>query len=70
MDMKKKEDFGGEKEDNKYCVHCCTPEGELKSKEEIRAGMIQFYMRRNHKTEDEAEVFVDAFMRKQSAWKK
>ncbi|OGO43527.1 MAG: hypothetical protein A2137_04665 [Chloroflexi bacterium RBG_16_58_8] len=36
-------DFGGGRE-NLYCVHCCHPDGSLKTYEEVLDGMINFMM--------------------------
>lgn len=60
---------GGGDINNPYCVHCTTPEGKLKSREEIREGMINFYISQK-RSKEEAERIVDETMEKMSAWKK
>lgn len=67
--MEKKDDFGGGKEDNKYCKHCSYPDGNLKPRHEIREGMIVFYMKRKGLGRADAEKFVDEYMAGMPAWK-
>lgn len=55
-------------EQNPYCVHCADTSGNLKSKEEVREGMINFYTQTEGKTREEAEQVVDAHMAMQPAW--
>jgi len=69
MEMEAKEDFGGGKEDNKYCVYCTDKEGNLKSREEVREGMINFYMKSKGMEREAAEKFVDEYMKTMPAWK-
>ena len=47
----------------------CDETGKLKSREEIREGMIVFFMKSENRTREEAEKFVDEHMRKMPAWK-
>ncbi len=68
MPMEKKDDFGGEKEGNKYCKHCTYPDGNLKPRHEVREGMIKFYMKMKHMPRAEAEKFVDEHMAGMPAW--
>jgi len=70
MPMEKPGDFGGGDTKNRYCVHCTTPEGKLKSRTEVREGMINFYVTVMKKPREEAEKFVDESMSKMPAWKK
>ncbi len=44
MPMTTKEEFGGGKMDNLYCIHCTTPEGDLKPFEEVLEGLTTFVM--------------------------
>jgi uncharacterized glyoxalase superfamily protein PhnB len=44
MPMMSGGDFGGGKEENSYCVHCCHPDGSLKTYEEVLDGMITYMM--------------------------
>lgn len=69
MPMEKEADFGAGNMENRYCVHCTDSGGKLKSREEIRAGMVAFYMKANGSGRDEAARFVDAHMAKMPAWK-
>jgi hypothetical protein len=70
MPMPEAKDHGGADADNLYCVHCTNRTGKLKSRKEIREGMINLYMSRMGKPRDEAEKFVDKQMKKFPAWKK
>ena len=67
--MEKKEDFGAGNEENKYCVHCTDGSGNLKSREDVRAGMIAFYMKMNGSSQEDAEKLVEEHMAKMPAWK-
>ncbi len=69
MPMEKPEDHGGEKEDNPYCRHCTDENGNLKSREEIREGWIQFHMKSTGKSREETEKEIDEQMKKMPAWK-
>lgn len=51
-----------------YCSHCTDANGNLKSKEEAREGMINYYTQTEGKTREEAEQVVDAHMAMQPAW--
>jgi outer membrane biosynthesis protein TonB len=55
-------------EQNPYCAHCADANGNLKSKEEVREGMINYYTQTEGKTREEAERVVDAHMGMQPAW--
>ena len=44
MPMMSPEHFGGGDEENRYCVHCCTSNGRLKSYEEVLEGMVGLMM--------------------------
>jgi hypothetical protein len=55
-------------EQNPYCAHCADESGNLKSKEEVREGMINFYTQTEGKTREDAERVVDAHMAMQPAW--
>ena len=70
MPMEKPSDFGGSDTKNKYCTHCTTSDGTLKSRTEVRDGMINFYINTMKKSRKEAEKFVDESMSKMPAWKK
>lgn len=44
MPLEDPKDIGGEIEDGPVCVHCATPEGKVKSCEEVFEGGVQFFM--------------------------
>jgi hypothetical protein len=69
MPMETRELHGGAIEDNPYCVYCTDAQGHLKSRAQVRAGMIQFYMDVMQKSRQEAEQVVDATMAEMPAWK-
>ena len=69
MPMKTADEHGGGDVNNPYCVHCTDPEGRLKTREEVRAGMIRFFMSSEGKSREQAEEFVDEHMKKMPAWK-
>ena len=69
MPMGEAKDHGGGDVGNPYCVHCTDEAGKLKSRVEIREGMINLYMSRMGKPREEAEKFVDEQMNKLPAWK-
>jgi hypothetical protein len=68
MLMPKAKDHGGGEVGNPYCVHCTDETGKLKSRAEIREGMINLYMSRMGKPREEAEKFADQQMKKLPAW--
>lgn len=61
-------DHGGGRIDNPNCRYCTDESGNLKSKEEIREGMINLYMQSFGKPREEAEKEVDARMSEMPAW--
>jgi len=68
MPMEDASQHGGGNIKNPYCVYCTTPDGKLKSRREVREGMVAFYMSQG-KTRKEAEKFVDEHMAKMPVWK-
>ena len=70
MPMEKKEDFGGGKAGNKYCRYCTDSRGKLKSREDVRRGMVEFYMKSEKKTREAAEKQVDFYMKKLPTWRR
>jgi hypothetical protein len=68
MPMNESTDFGGGKPDNRYCKHCTYPDGNLKPRYEIKAGMIKFYMKMKKMSQAEAEKYVDGYMSTMPAW--
>jgi hypothetical protein len=62
-------DRGGGRADNPYCKYCTDPTGNLKSKEEVREGMINFQMQQSPgKTREEVAAEVDQHMATMPAW--
>jgi len=55
-------------EQSPYCTNCTDASGNLKSKEEVREGMINYYTQTEGKTREDAERVVDAHMAMQPAW--
>ena len=68
MPMQRKEDFGGGDMENKCCSHCCTPDGKLKGREEIKEGWIGYVMNTENISREEAEKKVDEQMAKTPVW--
>jgi hypothetical protein len=69
MPMKDASHHGGKDVNNPYCVYCTDETGKLKSREEVRKGMIGFFMKSENKTREDAEKHVDEHMKKMPAWK-
>ncbi|UCH36218.1 MAG: hypothetical protein JSV65_07655 [Armatimonadota bacterium] len=68
MPMETSQMHGGGVKDNPYCVYCTDAHGRLKPREDVREGMIQFYMDTLGKSREEAEHVVDAAMSEMPAW--
>ena len=66
--MRDESEHGAGNMNNPYCVHCADANGNLKSREEIKAGMVEFIMRSQNKPRDEAEREADRIMSQQPAW--
>jgi len=69
MPMTEAEMHGGGKVENPYCCYCCDEQGNLKSREEVREGMINFYMQHQGKSREAAEKFVQQVMSRMPAWR-
>jgi hypothetical protein len=69
MPMVRLEDHGGGRLDILYCKYCTDAQGKLKSREEVRKSMIDFAVATRRKSIEDAEKFVEKFMRKMPAWK-
>ncbi len=69
MPMMKPEDHGAGKEDNKYCKYCTDEEGKLKSREQVKEGMMQLKMNSEKKSIEQAEREVEEYMKSMPAWK-
>ncbi len=70
MPLRSKEDFGGGRLDNKYCVHCTDSEGNLKAYQEVRENMKNFAIRNMGISETEALKMAEEGMSKLPAWQK
>jgi hypothetical protein len=69
MPMQDAKAHGGGDKNNPYCVYCTDQTGKLKSRQDVRKGMIHFYMAQMGRSREEAEKFVDGHMKKLPAWK-
>ncbi len=69
MPMETPEMHGGGIERNPYCVYCTDAQGHLKSRQQVREGMIRFYMDAMGKSRAEAEHVVDVTMADLPAWR-
>ncbi len=63
MPMKEAKEHGGDNISIPYWVYCTDVAGKLKSRQEVREGMIRFYMSQIGKPREEAEKFVDEQMK-------
>ncbi len=68
MPMTKPEDMGGGNPANVYCVHCCCPDGSLKSYEEVFKGMANFMMMSQNMARETAEKATKEYMAKMPVW--
>jgi hypothetical protein len=68
MPMMKISDFGGKRENNRYCVHCSYPSGELMARYLVRENMVKYYMKMKRLERADAEKYVDDFMAGMPAW--
>ncbi|MBD3209781.1 hypothetical protein GF318_00175 [Candidatus Micrarchaeota archaeon] len=68
MPMMKQSDFGGAREDNRYCAHCTYENGNLKPRHEVREGMIAYFIKMKKLERKAAEEFVDRHMARMPAW--
>ncbi|VVB98495.1 Putative zinc ribbon domain protein [uncultured archaeon] len=69
MPMEGASTHGGGNAESKYCAYCTNAEGKLKSKAEVRQGMIKYMMKSEKKSEEEAQRLVDEHMSRMPAWK-
>lgn len=67
--MDKPEDHGGGDVNNPFCKYCTDEKGNLMPREQVRAKMIQFYIQKQGKTQEEAEKLTDQLMGTMPAWK-
>ena len=69
MPMDSPELHGGGIEHNPCCIYCTDADGHLKSRADVREGMVRFYMDTLGKGRADAEAVVDAAMAEMPAWK-
>lgn len=67
--MDKPEDHGGGDPNNTFCKYCTDETGKLLPRDQVRAKMVQFYIQKQGKTQEEAEKLTDQLMAKMPAWK-
>jgi hypothetical protein len=67
--MTEPELHGGEDVENRCCCYCCDEAGNLKSREQVREGMISFFVQEEGKSREEAAAFVDGHMAEMPAWR-
>ncbi len=70
MPMVRLEDHGGGRLDIHYCKYCTDAQGKLKPREQVRQGMVDLMVSARRKSIEDAEKFVDNFMKKMPAWRK
>lgn len=69
MPLRNKEDYGGGRLDNNYCIHCTDIEGNLKPYEEVLGNMKVFAVRNLGVSEREALKMAQEGLAKLPAWK-
>ncbi|MEA1906489.1 MAG: zinc ribbon domain-containing protein [Euryarchaeota archaeon] len=68
MPMVAPEDFGGGSTDNAFCAHCTTPEGRLKSYDDVLEGMTGFMMMTRKMDRTTAKDAAREYMSEMPAW--
>ena len=68
MPMMSPEQHGGGDEENGYCVHCCTPDGRLKSYGEVLEGMVGLMISNRGLDRAAAEKAAGEYLATTSAW--
>ena len=66
--MEEEKDYSKSDINSKYCMHC-APDGELKTKEEIKEGWINALMEQGSIPLEKASQIVDELMNHMQAWK-
>lgn len=69
MPMRKAKDFGGRDTSNKYCGHCTTESGKLKSYEEVLDGLTNFIVQMQGLERRQAEKAARDGLSKMPTWK-
>jgi hypothetical protein len=70
MPMKEAKQHGAADPKNPNCIYCTDERGRLKTREQVRNGMVNFFMKAKKLDEESAAKFVDGYMKKMPAWKK
>ena len=78
MPMQRQEDHGGNDPNNTWCLHCCHPDGQHKSYDEILQDMATFMLSEEctasgmpkAKDREEALNRANAFMQQMPVWQK
>jgi len=66
--MREKSDFPRGNFSSLYCADCVDEKGNLKPREVIRKNMINYRMKNNGLSEEEATEVVDNLMRSLAVW--
>lgn len=69
MPLERADDYVRQDPKNKYCKYCTDENGNLKSKEKVREGMIQLRMKMTGKIRAQVEKEIDEYMKQMPAWK-
>jgi len=70
MPMKEAKQHGAADLKNPNCIYCTDEKGRLKTREQVRNGMVNFFMKAKKLDEKATAKFVDDYMKKMPAWKK
>jgi hypothetical protein len=68
MPMNCAADYGGGNTENNCCIHCCQPDGSLKSYNEVRQGMVTLFMKTRGMDKDRAEQAAKDYLAAMPAW--
>jgi hypothetical protein len=61
-------DYGGGDTENNHCVHCCHPDGSLKSYEDVLEGMVGLMMNTQGLERAAAEGAARDYLATMPAW--
>ena len=68
MPLRTKEDFGGGRLDNSYCIHCTDENGTLKSYDDVLEGMKSMIIKNMGISETEDSKMAKENLAKMSVW--
>ena len=54
---------------NRYSIYCTDTKGRLKTRAQVKAGMVMFFVKHKKVSEKDAAKFVESYMRRMPAWK-